>query len=165
MEADVITDDKIEQLAGIIGGDIVEVEARIRGPVINEMSIDRLVRSGVCMWNEEIYTERKRISKTNRKCTYRHRHNIKTGETSVICKSSLISTEIPDAWCTVHVSTEVSMPSMLQTLASVKEATVKRLRGVIAGHWVDITDDGGAHKLRKFLPGQKGIPKACNNGC
>ena len=122
-----------------VNANCIEIEARIRGPIVSSTSIDRLLNSNVCTWQTREYQERQNISKNNRKCTYRHRAT--PFAQSVICKSSIATVDFPDAWCTVHVSTEISIPSMQRALLHIAYKKVTRMRGKVNDCWVDISYD------------------------
>ena len=128
----------VSTLLGVLGPESIEIEARVRGPIVSAASVARLINK-LCVFTETTYTERKKISKTNRKCVYRYRYD-DYGLSEVVCKSSLLRADLLDAWCTVHVSTEVSMPSAVSTLSFVEDVTVTRFRGSFHGHWIDITE-------------------------
>ena len=173
----------VEKLLSVVKPDEIEIEARIKGLIVNDTSIDRLINSKVCEWEDHVYIERRRISKNNRNCVYRHRSTLPTAEfllvntdayrellteqrskdlsvttfrqgpeTSrmmqilrssegdLVCKSSIVAEDMPESWCKVHVSTEISKPAaMLQTMLSMKGSIIRRLRGMIQSHWIDIT--------------------------
>lgn len=124
----------------------IEVEARIRKQLVNETSVSRLLRDDSFGWNTRAYTEKKRSSKVNRRCTYRHRcYETKTSitgcfnEDEVICKSSLMKLDANDKWCSIYVSTEKPIPSMSQNLEDVKTTLVTRHRGSVGAYYVDVT--------------------------
>ena len=122
-----------------VNANCIEIEARIRGPIVSSTSIDRLLNSNLCTWKTQEYQERQNISKSNRKCTYRHRdYGV---EHSVICKSSIATVDFPDAWCTVHVSTEINIPSMQRALFHIASNKVTRFKGKVNDCWVDISYD------------------------
>ena len=109
----------------------VEVEARIRKQLISKYSVERLIDSFEG-WETWTYLEKKKISKTNRKCTYRSRNG------ATICKSSISRSDVNDAWCAVHVSVETPVPSMLHVLEAVPAIEVTRHRITLMGHFVDV---------------------------
>ena len=114
----------------------IEVEARIRIQLVNTYSV-QLLKDNLCMWKKSEYFEKRKISKHNRKCTYRSRlYGVGVGEH--ICKSSIEREEINDMWCTVHVSTETPMPSMQHALDKVQQVKVTRHRTTIHGYYIDI---------------------------
>lgn len=125
----------------------VEIEARIRGEISNPISICRLL----CHtdWTETKYLERRRISKVNRKCTYRHRELYSPvltlapplQENITICKSSLAKDELYNLWCTIHVSTEINVPTMFSYIEDVEAKDVTRMRATMHDHWIDVTYD------------------------
>ena len=119
----------------------VEIEARLRGEIVNNISIIRLLKYP-CDWEETKYFERRRISKIDRKCTYRHREVYSPDkEEIIICKSSLARDELYNMWCTIYVSTEINAPTMLDSLENVEKKDITRIRATIKGHWIDITYD------------------------
>ena len=122
-----------------VNANCIEIEARIRGSIVSSTSVERLLNSDLCTWKTREYHERQNISKSNRKCTYRHRAT--PFAQSVICKSSIATVDFPDAWCTVHVSTEISIPSMQRALLHIAYNKVTRMRGKVNDCWVDISYD------------------------
>lgn len=115
----------------------IEVEARIKGAIISDISITRLLNSNICKWNKTTYTEKKRISKTNRKSSYRYRKFDNTDD--IICKSSIVKEDITELWCTVHVSTESNVPSVIETFSTIEDViNVTRYQGIIDNHYIDI---------------------------
>ncbi len=116
----------------------IEIEARIRKQIVNKHSVQRLINAHT-EWKIAEYSERKKIAKHNRKCTYRSR--VEGQHQEVICKSSIAKYDVNDAWCTVHVSVETAVPSMMHALDAVPETTVTRYRTVIEGHYVDVVVD------------------------
>ncbi len=113
----------------------IEVEARIRRQLISRHSVQLLI-DHFGGWNVTEYSEKKKISKNNRKCTYRSRVTNRNSET--ICKSSIAREDVNDAWCTVHVSTEAPVPSMQRALDTVSPVHVTRHRITMDGHYVDV---------------------------
>ena len=164
----------------------VEVEARIKKQLITTDSIHALLHCGM-QWEQSTYTERKKISKTHRKCTYRQRvynnaqkspysdtsvisHtslstrtpwcNLQKAGTrtkmqvcpsescvrsvpanSIICKSSIAKEDFNDMWCTVHISIETPVPSMIQAISHADPIKVRRHRTLIESHYVDIIEN------------------------
>jgi len=120
----------------------VEVEARLKKQIITAESINSLLHCDI-QWEQSIYTEKKKISKTHRKCTYRQRvyDSENTPNESLICKSSIAKEDFNDMWCTVHVSIETPVPSMIQTIRHADPIKVRRQRAVIEGHYVDIIEN------------------------
>jgi len=118
----------------------IEIEARIKKQLITPESINALLKCKSLQWTQSIYTEKRKISKTNRKCTYRQRKK-QDGSTKIICKSSITKEDINDLWCVLHVSTETPVPSMVQALNSAEQVDIKRYRTIIEGHYVDIIND------------------------
>jgi hypothetical protein len=114
----------------------VEIEARIRKQLINKHSAKQLIEVTSIQWNAQWnviqYLEKKKISKHNRKCTYRQRNN------DTICKSSIAKTDINDLWCTVHVSIETSMPHAFSSLNSVASVQVIRYKTTYNNHYIDV---------------------------
>lgn len=110
----------------------VEIEARIRRQLINKYTVKGLIDNIGVQWDITQYSEKRKISKHNRKCTYRQRNQ------HTICKSSIIKADINDIWCTVHVSIETNVPYMLSTLNLVTPILVTRYRTVINDHYIDI---------------------------
>ena len=126
--------------------EFVEIEARLRGEIVNHISVTRLFNYP-CDWTKTKYLEKKRISKIDRKCTYRNRkvyspeNSLPYEESITICKSSLAKDELYNLWCTVHVSTEINAPTMLDSLEDVEEKDITRIRSTMHGHWIDVTYD------------------------
>jgi len=124
---------------------IVEIEARLRNEIVNNISVNRLLNNG--NWTKTKYLEKRRLSKIDRKCTYRHREfyfpeNFNfMNENITICKSSLAKDELYNMWCTVHVSTEINVPTMLSYLEDVQTKDITRMRSTIHNHWIDVTYD------------------------
>ena len=116
----------------------VEVEARIRRQLIDKHSVQRLIY-GFDGWKIQKYSEQKKISKTNRKCTYRLRDGV------TICKSSISKSDVNDMWCAVHVSVETPVPSMQHILEAVPEIEVTRHQITLDGHLVDVILAEGEH--------------------
>lgn len=113
----------------------VEIEARIRRQLIDENSQLLLINNLGAEWTTISYTERRRISRSNRKSAYRQRNNI------TICKSSIAREDVNDAWCAFHVSVEVSTPSMSGMLTNVAPVSVTRRRAKVDDHYVDVIYD------------------------
>ncbi len=147
----------------------VEVEARIKKQLITTDSIHALLHCDM-QWEQSTYTERKKISKTHRKCTYRQRvysnaqkspyadasvishtstlQSRMFGEcvrllpaNSIICKSSIAKEDFNDMWCTVHISIETPVPSMIQAISHADPIKVRRHRTLIESHYVDIIEN------------------------
>ena len=114
----------------------IEVEARIRRQLLDETSVSRLTRNKSFRWKVSTYTDRKRSSKQNRKCTYRRRCYDDREE--VICKSSLLKVDVNDKWCSVFVSTETPIPSMSEQLNDVRPVEITRHRGETGNFYVDV---------------------------
>ena len=141
---------------------VVEVEARIKRQLITANSIHALLNCDI-QWEQSTYTERKKISKTHRKCTYRQRvYNAKQGvgvpafgrvcqsescPSELICKSSIAKEDFNDMWCTVHVSIETPVPSMMQAIRHADPIKVCRYRAIIDGHYVDIIENTHGHNV------------------
>lgn len=124
----------------------IEIEARIKKQLITPESVNALLDCKSLQWTQSIYTEKRKISKTNRKCTYRQRKK-QDGSCEIICKSSITKEDINDMWCVLHVSTETPVPSMAQTLNSAEQVDIKRYRTVIDGHYVDVIDDKSSFRV------------------
>lgn len=104
-------------------------------------------------WTESKYLERRRISKINRKCTYRHRElylpistpaqviTSPVQENITICKSSLAKDELYNCWCTIHVSTEINVPTMFSYIEDVEAKDITRMRAIMHNHWIDVACD------------------------
>lgn len=145
----------------------IEIEARIRRQLASGECTIRLIKADM-QWTKAMYTERRRISKSNRKCTYRQRIGLQPSvadqESQVVCKSSITKADMNDLWCTVHVSTEVPVPYMSHTLEHVPAVHVTRYRGTLDGHYVDITisadpkdrDTALANPFQRFAAAAKG---------
>ena len=115
----------------------IEIEARIRKQLVSKESQQLLINNLGVEWTTEVYTERRRISKYNRKCAYRQRNNL------TICKSSIAREDVNDAWCALHVSVETPTPSMSGVLAGVAPVSVTRHRAKIENHYIDVVYDKG----------------------
>ena len=136
----------------------VEIEARLKKQLITAESIHALLHCDM-QWEYSTYTEIKKISKTHRKCTYRQRTNISpkkgnehglghnVSELSIICKSSIVKEDFNDMWCSVHVSIETPVPSMIQAIRHADPIKVRRYRTTIEGHYVDIIENILEHDL------------------
>ena len=61
-------------------------------------------------------------------------------ESSIICKSSIAKEDFNDMWCTVHISIETPVPSMIQTISHADPIKVRRHRAIIESHYVDIIE-------------------------
>ena len=131
----------------------VEVEARIRRQLVSRHSALQLIACHGPNWQVLRYSEKKKISKNNRKCTYRSR----IGPNEHICKSSIAKEDVMDMWCTVHVSVETPMPSMQRSLNAVPSVDVVRHRTVIDNHYVDVIDG-----TSKFLDEMRVEVEACD---
>ena len=119
----------------------VEIEARLRGEIVTNSSVNKLL-AYPCDWTETKYLEKRKISKTSRKCTYRHREVYSPDNASeTICKSSLAKDELYNLWCTIHVSTEINAPTMLSSLEDITADDITRMRATLQNHWVDVTYD------------------------
>ncbi len=114
----------------------VEVEARIRRQLVSRHSALQLIFLHGPNWHVSQYLEKKKISKNNRKCTYRSR----IGPNEHICKSFIAREDANDMWCTIHVSVETPMPSMQRSLDGVPSVEVVRHRTVVDNHYVDVID-------------------------
>ena len=133
-------------------GSEVEIEARIRKQLVNRESQALLLESLSCRtgkdieWTTRTYTERRKISKSNRKCAYRQRiYGI--GRSETICKSSIAREDLNDMWCTLNVSTEIQIPAMSRSLDDVVPTLVVVHRGKIDGHYVDIIHDRQEYRV------------------
>ena len=134
--------DAVNKLLKICKVSEIEIEARIRKQLINKESQLLLINNLGVKWATEVYTERRRISKSNRKCVYRQRNNL------TICKSSIVREDINDVWCTLHVSVETPTPSMSSVLTGVAPVTVTRQRAKLENHYIDIVyDEGQGHRV------------------
>lgn len=122
----------VNKLLKICSPPEVEIEARIRKQLINKYTAKQLIKYTNVQWNVIEYFEKKKISKHNRRCTYRQRNK------DTICKSSIAKTDVNDLWCTVYVSIETSVPHMLGIFNPVEPIHVTRYRAVINYHYVDI---------------------------
>ena len=130
----------VDKLLAVSAHKEIEVEARISKQLVDETSVLRLLGDDSFGWNTRAYTEKKRSSKVNRRCTYRHRcYETSVYEDEVICKSSLMKLDVNDKWCSVYVSTERPIPSMSQNLEDVKTTSVTRHRGCVGAYYVDVT--------------------------
>lgn len=118
----------------------VEVEARVRRQIVTKHSARLLLDNLDGDWEATSYSERRKISKNNRKCTYRSRVGEFDNET--ICKSSITKVDVNDMWCTVHISVEASLPSMSHALDAVLPVEVTRHRTKLEGHYVDLIFPG-----------------------
>jgi len=138
----------MEALVKSLGCDLseIEIEARIKKQLITPESINALLDCESLQWTQSFYTEKRKISKTNRKCTYRQRIE-QDGSCKIICKSSITKEDINDMWCVLHVSTETPVPSMAQTLNSAEQVNIKRHRAIIEGHYVDVIDDKSSFRV------------------
>ena len=115
----------------------VEIEARIRKQLVSKESQLLLINNLGVEWDTEVYTEKRRISKSNRRCAYRQRNSL------TICKSSIAREDINDVWCALHVSVETPTPSMSSVLTGVVPITVTRQRAKLKGHYIDVVYDEG----------------------
>ncbi len=61
-------------------------------------------------------------------------------ELSIICKSSIVKEDFNDMWCSVHVSIETPVPSMIQTISHADPIKVRRHRAIIESHYIDIIE-------------------------
>lgn len=113
----------------------VEIEARLKGHVINTECVNRLLSDNEIEWKKYTFTEKKRISQKNRKCMYRQRNK------NTICKSSIAKIDMNDIWSTIHVSTEMPIQSMSHALEKVDATNVTRSRGKLGNHYIDVTVD------------------------
>lgn len=128
--------DTVAKLLPACRPDEIEVEARIRRQLISRHSVQRLIEA-FDDWKVTTYSEKRKISKHNRKCTYRSRV-FGDGTSETICKSSISKEDVNDAWCAVHVSVEAPMPSMQCALDAVEPVSVTRHRRTVDGHYVDV---------------------------
>jgi hypothetical protein len=115
----------------------IEIEARIRKQLVSKESQQLLINNLGVEWITEVYTEKRRISKSNRKCVYRQRNKL------TICKSSIAREDINDVWCALHVSVETPTPSMSSVLTGVSPISVTRQRAELENHYIDIVYDEG----------------------
>lgn len=123
----------IRKLSKICDPSQIEVEARLKENITNSECVNRLLCYDNIEWHMQNYVEKKKISKFNRKCTYRQRN----GDT--ICKSSIMKADINELWSTIHVSTEIPIQSMSQDLIHVQAVNVERYRGLLdSDFYVDI---------------------------
>ena len=129
--------DTVNKLLKVCKVSEVEIEARIRKQLVSKESQLLLINNLGVEWAEEVYTERRRISKSNRKCVYRQRNNL------TICKSSIAREDINDAWCALHVSVETPTPSMSSVLTGVVPIQVVRHRAKLENHYIDVAYDEG----------------------
>lgn len=113
----------------------VEIEARLKGHIINKECVNRLISDNEIEWKKYTFTEKKRISQKNRKCMYRQRNK------NTICKSSIAKIDMNDIWSTIHVSTEMPIQSMSHALEKVDAIKVTRSRGKLGNHYIDVTFD------------------------
>lgn len=118
----------------------IEVEARIRRQLVTRRSVDALLctTSIPHSWEELKYSEKRKISKHNRKCTYRSRVYADNIDSEHICKSSIAKEDINEMWCAIHVSVETPMPLMQHALDGVEPITITRRRTKIYNHYVDV---------------------------
>ena len=140
------TVDVVEKLLKRCNKSEVEVEARIRRHLVDERSQQLLIDGLGTEWNTEMYVERRKISKSSRRCAYRQRNYV-TGATETICKSSIAREDINNSWCTLHVSVEVPAPSMPGFLAGVEPTVITRHRTELEGHYVDVVCDGSEYRV------------------
>ena len=68
-------------------------------------------------------------------------------DSSIICKSSIVKEDFNDMWCSVHVSIETPVPSMIQAIRHADPIKVRRYRTTIEGHYVDIIENILEHDL------------------
>jgi hypothetical protein len=129
--------DAVKKLLPACRPDEIEVEARIRRQLVSRHSVQLLI-DAFEGWEVTEYTERRKISKHNRKCTYRSRV-FGNGTSETICKSSISREDVNDAWCAVHVSVEAQVPSMQRALDAVEPVSVTRYRKTVDGHHVDVS--------------------------
>ena len=129
--------DTVNKLLKVCRVSEVEIEARIRKQLVSKESQQLLINNFGVEWATEVYTERRRISKSNRRCAYRQRNNL------TICKSSIAREDINDAWCALHVSVETPTPSMSGVLTGVTPVAVTRQRAKLEDHYIDIVYDEG----------------------
>ncbi len=113
----------------------IEVEARIRRQLVTKHSVELLL-GHIGGWEVQTYSERRKISKTNRKCTYRSRCD--GGASVTICKSSIAKVDVNDMWCSVHISVESPIPSMQHVLETVEPVKVTRYTTSLDGHLVEV---------------------------
>ena len=129
--------DVVNKLLKVCNVSEVEIEARIRKQLVNKESQLLLVNNFGVEWTTGVYTEKRRISKSNRKCAYRQRNNL------TICKSSIAVEDVNDAWCALHVSVETPTPSMSGVLTGVAPISVTRHRAKLENHYIDVVYDEG----------------------
>ena len=132
----------VNKLLKVCDPNEIEIEARIRKQLINEYTAKQLIKC-IKHWDTTEYLEKKKISKNNRKCTYRQRLHIEVAQMNqknhdTICKSSIAKADINDIWCTIHVSVETKLPYTLNYLNSVTPIRVKRYRTIINNYYVDV---------------------------
>ena len=142
--------DTVNKLLKVCKASEVEIEARIRKQLVNKESQLLLTNNLGVEWATEAYTERRRISKSNRKCVYRQRDNL------TICKSSIAREDINDVWCALHVSVETPTPSMSSVLTGVSPIIVTRQRAKLENHYIDVVYDEGQ--------GYRVEVEVCNSG-
>ena len=140
------TADTVQKLLKRCSISEVEIEARIRRHLVNEGSQQLLIHGLGRKWETDAYTERRKISKSSRKCAYRQR-DYGTGGACTICKSSIAREDVNDAWCTLHVSVEAPAPSMSGFLASVEPTSVVRHRAELEGHYVDVVCSNSEYRV------------------
>ena len=116
----------------------IEIEARIKKQLVNETSVQLLLKDESFNWQIMTYNEQKTSVKSKRKCTYRKRYYDNFPD-EIICKSSLMKLEVNDIWCTIYVSTEVSALSMSEKLNNLEPVSITRYRGQIDDYYVDVT--------------------------
>lgn len=134
--------DTVNKLLKVCKVSEVEIEARIRKQLVSKESQLLLINNLGVEWDTEVYTERRRISKSNRRCAYRQRNNL------TICKSSIGREDINDVWCALHVSVEMPTPSMSSVLTGVVPITVIRQRAKLENHYIDVVyDEGQGHRV------------------
>ena len=129
--------DAVGKLLSACRPEEIEVEARIRRQLVSRHSVQLLI-GAFDDWEITAYSEKRKISKHNRKCTYRSRA-FEDGTSETICKSSISKEDVNDAWCAVHVSVEAPMPSMQRALDAVEPVSVTRYRRTADGQHVDVT--------------------------
>ena len=134
--------DTVNKLLKVCKVSEVEIEARIRKQLVSKESQLLLINNLGTEWSTEVYTEKRRISKSNRRCAYRQRNSL------TICKSSIAREDINDIWCALHVSVETPTPSMSSVLTSVVPITVTRRRAKLENHYIDVVyDEGQGHRV------------------
>lgn len=124
--------------------DNLEIEARLKEPIVNKKSIERLLRcksiaNHPLHWNKQNYTEKRRSSKSKTKCTYRKRYIDNTTE-EVICKSSLYKQDLNNLWCSIYVSTEESVPQMSESdkFHDLDIISAERYRAKVGNYYIDV---------------------------